>query len=278
MIEQFQFSERHACRLLDIDRGTYRYEPSEKEGLPLKEQRLELARQKPRYGYRRLWALLVKRGHRINVKRVYRWYREEKLALRRLKRKKLIRPAVKDALISRPNQEWAMDFVFDRLETGRSVKLLTVVDGYTRECPVIEVGAGLGAAQVTRVLDRIISERGAPQALRCDNGPEFTSRHLIGWCAERSIELKHIQPGRPMQNAYVESFNGRLRDECLNASWFLNMADARRKIELWRQEYNAERPHSALAYRTPAEFSRVCAELAQKAGSTQSPTAPRALN
>ena len=200
----------------------------------------------------------MKRGHQINIKRVYRWYREEKLALRRLKRKQLSRPAMKDALISRPNQEWAMDFVFDRLETGRNLKLLTLVDGYTRECPAIEVGAGLGAGQVTRVLERVIGERGSPAALRCDNGPEFTSRHLIGWCAERGIELRHIQPGKPMQNAYVESFNGRLRDECLNASWFLNMADARRKIETWRQDYNAERPHSSLAYCTPTEFFRSC--------------------
>src|ERR1700712_5467728 len=113
------------------------------------------------------------------------------------------------------------------------------------------------------MLERVIDQRGVPQALRCDNGPEFTSRHLIGWCAERGIELRHIQPGKPMQNAYVESFNGRLRDECLNAFWFLNIADARWKIETWRNEYNAERPHSALAYRTPAEFSRICPELSR---------------
>lgn len=186
MVEQFKLSERHACRLLNLDRGSYRYEPADEKGLPLKQQLLELARQKPRYGYRRLWALLLKQGHQINIKRVYRWYGEEKLALGRLKRKKLMRPGRKEALISRPNQEWAMDFAFDWLETGRNLKLLTLVDGYTRECPVIEVGAGLGAAQVTRALERVISERGAPAALRCDNGPEFTSRDLIGWCAERA--------------------------------------------------------------------------------------------
>jgi transposase InsO family protein len=162
-------SERHACRLLELDRSSYRYEPAAEEGLTLKQELLELARQKPRYGYRRLWALLVKRGHRVNVKRIYRWYREEKLALRRLKRKKLIRPALKEMLTARPNQEWAMDFVHDRLETGRNLKLLTLVDGYTRECPAIEAGAGLGAAQVTRMLERVIDQRGVPQALRCDN-------------------------------------------------------------------------------------------------------------
>ena len=118
------------------------------------------------------------------------------------------------------------------------------------------------------MLERVIDQRGVPQALRCDNGPEFTSRHLIGWCAERGIELRHIQPGKPMQNGYVESFNGRLRDECLNANWFLNMADAREKIETWRKEYNAERPHSSLGYRTPLEFFRVCSELTRQVSAT----------
>jgi len=144
--------------------------------------------------------------------------------------------------------------------------MLTLVDGYTRECPAIEVGTGLASAQVTRVLDRVIAERGAPKALRCDNGPEFTSRHLIGWCEEKKINLVHIQPGKPMQNGYVESFNGRLRDECLNANWFLNLGDAKRKVENWRREYNEERPHSSLDYRTPEEFSRVCSELTSRTG------------
>lgn len=146
--------------------------------------------------------------------------------------------------------------------------MLTVVDGYTRECPTIEVGISVGSRRVTRALDRVIAERGVPKSIRCDNGPEFTSRHFLAWCAERGITLVHIQPGRPMQNGYVESFNGRLRDECLNASWFLNVVDAKEKIECWRVEYNSDHPHSSLDYRTPAEFAKTCSELTSRMAAT----------
>lgn len=139
-----------------------------------------------------------------------------------------------------------------------------MLDSYTRECPAIEVDTGISRRQVTRTLERVIAERGAPASLRCDNGPEFTSRHFLAWCAQKKIELVHIQPGKPMQNGYVESFNGRLRDECLNANWFVNLADAREKIERWRREYNADRPHSSLAYRTPEEFAKTCSELTSR--------------
>jgi putative transposase len=230
----------------------------------LREALLELARQKPRYGYRRLWAILDRRGWKVNVKRIYRLYRTEGLMVRRLKRKRLKRQAPIDSLISRPNQEWALDFVSDALATGRALRALTIVDSYTRECPAIEVAGGISSRQVTRTLDKIIEERGNPQSLRSDNGPEFTSRHFVAWCEEKGITLNHIQPGKPMQNGHIESFNGRLRDECLNASWFLNLADAKRKIETWRLEYNADRPHSSLAYRTPAEFAQVCSALTSR--------------
>jgi putative transposase len=139
-----------------------------------------------------------------------------------------------------------------------------MVDSYTRVCPAIEVGAGMSGGQVTRTLEKVIEQRGMPASLRCDNGPEFTSRHFLAWCAEKKIELVHIQPGRPMQNGPVESFNGRLRDECLNTTVFMNLADARRKIEQWRREYNAERPHSSLAYRTPDDFDKTCSELTSR--------------
>jgi putative transposase len=140
------------------------------------------------------------------------------------------------------------------------LRVLTMLDSFTRECPVIEVNTGISGRQVTRALDRVIEQRGRPQTLRCDNGPEFTSRHFISWCEEKKIAVTYIQPGKPMQNGYVESFNGRFRDECLNASWFLNLADARQKIEAWRRNYNAERPHSSLDYRTPQEFAELCSE------------------
>ncbi len=157
----------------------------------------------------------------------------------------------------------------DSAESGRKFRALSVVDPYTRECLALEVDTSMGSRRVTRVLERVMSERGKPLTLRCDNGPEFTARHFLGWCGERKIELVHIEPGKPVQNAHVESFHGKLRDECLNASWFQNLWDARRKIAAWRKEYNEERPHSSLGYVAPCEFARRMAAL-------QSPTAPSA--
>jgi putative transposase len=248
-------SERQACKLVGVDRTSYRYEPQAGDDGELRRQMIELAKQKPRYGYRRLGVLLARRGWRANHKRLYRIYREEHLAVRRLKRKRLVRPAQPVSELSSANQEWAMDFVMDSLASGRGFRALTVVDGFTRECVAIEVDSCLSGQRVTRVLARVIEQRGRPAAIRCDNGPEFTSRHFLGWCDEQQIRLVHIQPGRPMQNGRVESFNGRLRDECLNANWFVTLKEAQGKIEAWRQDYNDERPHSALDYLSPSEFA-----------------------
>jgi len=175
--------------------------------------------------------------------------------VRRLKRKRLARAAMAAANLHRRNQEWAMDFVRDGLATGRALRAFTLVDSFTRECLAIEVDKSLPSQRVARVLDWITQQRGAPETLRCDNGPEFTSRHFVAWCEENKVNLLHIEPGKPMQNGHVESFNGRFRDECLNANWFRSLQDARRKIEAWRNEYNADRPHSSLGYRTPTEFA-----------------------
>ncbi len=215
---------------------------------------LELARQKPRYGYRRLHVLLQRQGQAVNVKRVYRLYREEGLMVRRQRRKRLVRSVPAEPRLQRANQEWAMDFIIDGLASGRMVRILSVVDAYTRECLALEADTSLGSGRVIRVLERLIAERGAPESLRSDNGPEFTSRRMIGWAEEHKITLIHIQPGKPMQNGHVESFHGRLRDECLNAHWFRTLNDVRTTLEKWRQEYNCERPHSGLDYRTPEEF------------------------
>lgn len=252
---EFRLSERRACKLLELDRSSYRYEPMADRNAKLREELISLAKQKPRYGYRRLGVLLNRRGWKVNHKRLYRLYGEEHLAVRRLKRKRLTRPAAPVVQLSRTNQEWAMDFVMDGLATGRAVRVLTVVDEYSRECLALEVDSCLSSRRVTRVLEWIMAQRGRPEALRCDNGPEFTSRHFLAWCEQQQIRLIHIQPGRPMQNGLVESFNGRLRDECLNANWFQTLADARQKIESWREEYNQERPHSSLGYLTPVEFA-----------------------
>ena len=253
---EFQLSERRACKLLGVDRSSYRYEPRPDRNVELREELMELARQKPRYGYRRLHAVLCRRGQAVNVKRVYRLYSEAGLAVRRRKRKRLVREPLLRARLMRANQEWAMDFIVDGLANGRMVRILSVVDAFTRECLALEADTSLGSGRVTRVLERLIEERGRPESVRSDNGPEFTSRRMLGWAEERKVKLVHIQPGRPMQNGHVESFHGRLRDECLNVNWFRTLNDLRRTLDSWRQEYNCERPHSSLAYRTPAEFSK----------------------
>ena len=265
VMEEYDITERHACRLLDPDRSTYRYEAEPDRNATLRESLIALARQKPRYGYRRLAAILASRSEeKPSVNRVHRLYRKEHLAVRRLRRKRIVRPAPAEARLTRPNQEWAIDFVYDSVSTGRGIRCLTVVDSFTRECPAIEVATSLGSQSVTRTLERVMENRGAPDAVRCDNGPEFTSRHFPGWCEEKGVALIHIQPGCPMQNGHVESFNGRFRDECLNANWFRDLNDARKKIEDWRKEYNTERPHSSLAYRTPEEYARACSELTSR--------------
>jgi putative transposase len=243
-------AERYACKLLEVDRSTYRYEPRPDRNAKLSEALLILAKQHPRYGYRRLWALLVRQGWEVDVKRVHRLYKAEDLMVRRLKRKRLTRAVALNPLLVRPNQEWAMDFVSDALTTGRALRTFTLIDSYTKESLTIEVNSGISSRQVTGVLERVIAERGVPASIRCDNGPEFTSLFFTEWCREHGIALIHIQPGKPVQNGHVESFNGRFRDECLNSSLFVNLNDARRKIEAWRNEYNGERPHSSLAYRT----------------------------
>lgn len=254
--EKFGLSERRACELNDMDRSSYRYEPGEDRDTELRTRLTELARQKPRFGYRRLGVLLERSGEAVNHKRLFRIYQEAGLAVRRRERKRLERGHAGMPLLSRPNQEWSIDFVSDALATGRALRALTVVDGFTKEAPVIQVDSSLSAPRVTRALDEVIAERGKPEGIRVDNGPEFTSRCFVAWAEQRGITLIHIQPGKPVQNSFIESFNGRFRDECLNANWFTSMADARRKIEDWRIDYNQRRPHSSLAYRTPEEFAR----------------------
>ena len=263
-------SERTACKLLGVERSSYRYETRPDRNAELREEMVKLARQKPRYGYRRLHALLQRsganQGQPLNVKRIYRLYREEGLSVRRKKRKRLVRERAAEPRLTGPNQEWAMDFVTDGLATGRMVRILTVVDAYTRECVALEADFSLGSGRVTRVLERAIAERGRPQQVRSDNGPEFTSRRMIGWAEEWKVGLVNIEPGKPMQNGHVESFNGRLRDECLDTSWFRTLNDVRETLANWRREYNCERPHSSLDYRTPEEFRQQigCADVESK--------------
>ena len=260
---EYQISERHACRLLGLGRSTHRYRTRRNErDAALRARLKELAGKRMRFGYRRLTAMLLREGMPANHKRVYRLYREEGLAMR-IRQRRRIRGtgAVSRAVATRANQRWSIDFVSDCVSTGRVIRMLTVVDDYTRECPAIEVDTSLGGLRVRRVLDRIASERGRPEAIVLDNGPEFRGRALAAWSEERGVRLEFIQPGKPAQNAFAESFNGRLRDECLNANWFTSLGDARKKIEDWRQDYNQERPHSSLNYLPPAEFARQQLEM-----------------
>ena len=221
----------------------------------MREKLVALAGEKPRFGYRRLQVLLRQAGEQVNHKRVWRVYREAGLCVKRKKRKRLVRMGRPALVLSAADQEWAVDFVHDVLATGRRVRVLSVLDAYTRECLALEVDTSFASRRVTRVLARVMEERGRPQSLRCDNGPELTSRHFLAWCVEQKIQLVHIEPGRPMQNGRVESFQGKFRDECLNVSWFGNLFEARVKVETWRQQYNQERPHSSLGYRTPEAFA-----------------------
>ena len=253
--EQYAASERRVCGLMGIAMSSHRYR-TRRSDEPLRTRLVELAREKPRFGYRRLHVLLRRSGEQVNHKRLHRVYREAGLAIRRKKRKHCVREGKPLLARTAANQEWALDFVHDAVECGRTIRVLSVVDAYTRECLALEVDTSFATRRVTRVLEAIIAERGQPLAIRCDNGPELTSRHFLAWCIERQIELVHIQPGKPTQNGRVESFNGRMREECLNLSWFQNLFDARRKIAAWRKEYNEERPHSSLGYKTPKEFAQ----------------------
>jgi putative transposase len=255
--ERFGFSQRRACRLVGTARSTVRYPGRRRDDAALRGRLRALAAQRPRFGYRRLCVLLRREGVVVNHKRIERLYREEGLAVRRRTRKSPTRvlrgrpPAPQDA-----NEQWAMDFLHDTVASGRAIRLLSVIDVFTREALALEVDTSLPGSRVVRVLERLGRERPLPTRLVLDNGPELIGRLLEQWAHEHGVTLHFIDPGKPMQNAHCESFHSRLRDECLNQHWFLGLADARRIVEDWRQDYNQHRPHSALGYRPPVEFAR----------------------
>lgn len=254
--EQHQFSERHACRLATIHRSSVRYRHYRKDCGEVRQRLRALAHSRPRFGYRRLGVLLRREGVVINHKRVYRLYREEGLALRRRRRKRATSSGrCRPQLAQQAHQQWSMDFMRDTLASGRSFRTLNVVDEFTRECLAIEVDTSLPGTRVTRVLEQLRAERGVPQMLIMDNGPEFTGKAVDMWAYQHGVQLHFIDPGKPIQNAYVESFNGKFRDECLDQHWFLDLEDARRTIEAWRQDYNMVRPHSALDHQPPVLFA-----------------------
>lgn len=219
----------------------------------------ELAATHVRYGYRRLTVLLRREGWKVNAKRVYRLYDEENLTVRSVERKKIARrQRVPQGQATGPDQCWSADFVSDKLADGRSIRVLTVVDQFTRECIWLEADRSMNGPKVVAALTQAIAERGArPRSLTLDNGSEFAGRAMELWAQQSGVQLCFIRPGRPVENSFIESFNGRLRDECLNVEWFASLADARQKLALWRQHFNQQRPHSALDDRTPAAFAEL---------------------
>ena len=260
---EFRLSERRSCTLIGISASSLRYRPRRLQVNGLAERMLALARERPRYGYRRLHVLLRREGFEVNHKRVHRLYRREGLMVRRRLRKRLTRAArAPRPLPSRANERWSLDFVSDQLADGRVFRTLNVVDDFTRECRAIEVDTSLSGARVARVLEAASLEYGRPSVLVSDNGPEFISKALDAWAYRNRVELHFIQPGKPTQNAFVESFNGRFRDECLNEHWFESLNEARAVIEEWRSDYNGYRPHSSLGDITPEEFAQVAERTA----------------
>lgn len=274
MIEQCDLSERRACRLAGLSRDSYR-NPPEVDSMTneLSGKIVEIAHARRRFGYRRIHDLLRPSFPGVNHKRVYRLYSAANLAVR--KRKKVKRPACERVPLQMAravNEVWSMDFVSDSLSTGRRIKCLTVADDFIHECVDIAVDWGISGEYVTRMLDRAALFRGYPLAVRTDNGPEFTSRAFMAWAQAHGIRHILIEPGRPMQNGYIESFNGKFRDECLNEQWFQDLQQARSAIKVWRQDYNEVRPHSSCGRVPPAKFAELHRQRAGDAARTPSPT------
>ncbi len=249
-------SQRRACFLIGISRNTLRYVSIRHEkDKKLRERMRELAEERRRFGSPRIHVLLKREGLVINPKRTERVYAEEGLSLRIRKRKKRA-AAVRIELpkADKPDQRWSMDFMLDQLADSRRFRVLTLVDAFTRECLALEVDTSIGGKRVVRVLDKISFLRGLPEVITVDNGPEFAGKALDEWAYRKNVKLDFIRPGKPVENAFIESFNGKFRDECLNDNWFLSLEDARRIVEEWRLDYNRHRPHSSLDNMTPWEF------------------------
>ena len=254
---RFGLSLRRACGLVGLWRSTWQYQPHRADDRVLRGRLRELAEQRRRFGAPRLHVLLRREGWMVNHKRTERLYREEGLALRRKHhRKRAAGVRVTLPPPNRPNERWSMDFLHDRLGNGRRFRVLTMIDDYSREAPAMTVDTSLPGARVVEVLERLAETRGLPQVITIDNGPEFAGSALDAWAYRRGIQLHFIEPGKPVQNAYVESFNGRLRDECLNEHWFTTLEEARGRLEAWRQDYNTVRPHSSLGDLTPEAFAK----------------------
>lgn len=256
LIEQHALSERKACKLVGLQRSTARYKSRKADDSLLIEKIKSIAYEKKRFGYRRIHVLLKRENININHKKVFRLYKECGLkVLKRGGRKRALGTRVSSSPATLPNQKWALDFVHDTLSDGRKIRLLTVIDEFTRECLQIVVDTSLNGRRVTKELEKIIEQRGKPEMIKSDNGTEFTSNAVLSWSSSQEINWHYIAPGKPYQNGNIESFNGKLRDECLNEHWFLGLKEAQRIVEKWREDYNSSRPHSSLQGRTPQEVA-----------------------
>jgi putative transposase len=249
----WKVSIRRACACLRIDTSLYHYKSKRGDQAALKERIREIAQTRVRYGYRRIHVLLRREGWLVNAKRIYRLYRELGLQLRHKTPKRRVKAKLREdrADATRSNQVWAMDFVHDQLATGRKLRILTVVDTFSRFSPVIDPRFSYRGEDVVATLERACLEHGYPKTIRVDQGSEFISRDLDLWAYQRDVELDFSRPGKPTDNAFIESFNGKFRTECLNAHWFLTLDDARAKVEEWRKDYNTVRPHSAIGNKPP---------------------------
>jgi putative transposase len=254
----WQVSERRACAVLQFSRASHRYVSIAPEQAVLRQRIREVASVRVSYGYRRIHLVLRREGWRVNHKRVYRLYRQEGLVLRRKRPKRHVsaKRRVERTHGTRPNESWSMDFMADQLYDGRRFRVLTVVDNFTRESLAVRAGQSFTGEDVARVLDEIVAQRKTPESIWVDNGTEFTSRALDLWAYGRGVKLDFSRPGKPTDNPFIESFNSRVRQECLNENWFLSLEDARQKIEAWRIEYNEIRPHGSLGNHAPAQYAR----------------------
>jgi putative transposase len=262
----WQVSIRRACRALPVDRSTYHYRPRRSEQAGLRKRIKEIAETRVRYGYRRIHVLLRREGWEVNAKRVCRLYREMGLQLRNKTPKRRVKAKLRSDRMTAvvANDIWAMDFVHDQLFDGKKIRILTIVDTLSRLSPAVDVRHSYRGSDVVETLERGAAEFGYPRTIRVDNGPEFVSKELDLWAYIKGVTLDFSRPGKPTDNAFIESFNGKFRAECLNTNWFLSLDEARVKCEAWHRDYNEVRPHSAIGNRTPIELHRVAASPASR--------------
>ncbi|MCR4378313.1 MAG: IS3 family transposase [Rhodospirillales bacterium] len=249
----WQISIRRACGALNAERSSYHYKPRRDDQADLKQRIKEIAETRVRYGYRRIHVLLRREGWEVNAKRIYRLYKELGLQLRNKTPKRRVKAKLRDDRTEarRPNETWVVDFVHDQLATGRKLRILTVIDTYSRLSPVIDPRFSYRGEDVVRTFEEVCKKVGYPKSIRVDQGSEFVSRDLDLWAYQKDVVLDFSRPGKPTDNAFIESFNGKFRAECLNAHWFMSLDDSRSKMEVWRRDYNEVRPHSAIGNNTP---------------------------